>query len=155
MITLHLRTFAYSPWLFHLFFLIIIHYLLFLFPLPCPLSSRRDSFKRLSFRRTQEENSWVLQTGWGGCHTSERKREDKMKEERGGQEKEQQEQYAVSTMEDSRFLSDLAMCINVGCVFTFMMSGCLSEEGKASEHIQKWMVGWESPAKCSLLSISL
>lgn len=78
-----------------------------------------------------------------------------MKEERGGQEKEQQEQSAVSTMEDSRFLSDLAMCINVGCVFTFMMSGCLSEEGKASEHIQKWMVGWESPAKCSLLSISL
>lgn len=155
MITLHLRTFAYSPWLFHLFFLIIIHYLLFLFPLPRPLSSRRDSFKRLSFRRTQEENSWVLQTGWGGCHTSERKREDKMKEEGGEQEKEQQEQYAVSTMEDLRFLSDLAMCINVGRVFTFMMSGCLSEEGKASEHIQKWMVGWESPAKCSLLSISL
>lgn len=48
-----------------------------------------------------------------------------MKEEGGKQEKEQQEQYAVSTMEGSRFLSDLAMCINVGCVFTFMMSGCL------------------------------
>lgn len=36
-----------------------------------------------------------------------------MKEEGGEQEKEQQEQYAVSTMEDLRFLSDLAMCINV------------------------------------------
>lgn len=143
MITLHLRTFAYSPWLFHLFFLIIIHYLLFLFPLPRPLSSRRDSFKRLSFRRTQEENSWVLQTGWGGCHTSERKREDKMKEERGGNKKRNSRSSTPCQQWKTRGFSVIWQCVLMlaACSLLWCQAVCQRRERPVSTYKNGWWGG--------------
>lgn len=86
-------SYSYLPWLFLLLLVIIIIIITFipyvsLLPffansLPCP--SHRDSFKRLSLRRTQEENSWDAVTCLrenechrerrGGCHTADRGRQ--------------------------------------------------------------------------------
>lgn len=125
--------------------------------------SHRDSFKRLSFRRTQEESSWdamtllreiVLLRGWGDCHTAERRRGD----ERGENRKKPLvillhsnawEQYIVSTMEESRFFNIATLFINGWSVNVYdFMVVCY----KRWSHTNKVS---ESRAKCSLLSISL
>lgn len=98
--------------------------------------SHRDSFKHLSFRRTQEENSWIAAAHLKPSASDKKGRlshkweeKDKMKEEEEGKKGNCRNSTPCQKCR-ILFLSDLTMCINVGCMFTFMMSWLFVRGGK-------------------------